>query len=83
VLLPAVGLRFSQTAQKTTTLTVKGWPGEVPVPSDGYLAGRKALTYIAPDSLDNDPLDWHVLARARGLAALAASSRSQDVPPRH
>jgi hypothetical protein len=51
--------------------------------SDKYLALRKSLTYIAPDSLSNDPLDQQVLNCAQGLSALAASGKFEDVPACH
>jgi hypothetical protein len=51
--------------------------------SDKYLALRKSLTYIAPDSLDNDPLDQQILSCARGLSSFAASDQFQDVPACH
>jgi len=51
--------------------------------SDKYLAIRKSLTYIAPDSLDKDPLDQQVLSCARGLSSLAAGGQFQDVPACH
>lgn len=51
--------------------------------SDKYLALRKTLTYIAPDSLDKDPLDQQLLTCARGLSSMAASGRFEDVPACH
>ena len=51
--------------------------------SDKYLALRKSLTYIAPDSLSNDPLDQQILNCAVGLSSLAASGKFEDVPACH
>jgi hypothetical protein len=51
--------------------------------SDKYLAVHKSLTYISPDSLDNDQLDLQVLACARGLASVAASGQFEDVAVCH
>ena len=51
--------------------------------SDKYLALRKSFTYIAPDSLDKDPLDQQILSCARGLSSMAGSGRFEDVPACH
>ena len=51
--------------------------------SDKYLALRKSLTYIAPDSLSNDPLDQQILNCALGLTSLAASGKFEDIPACH
>ena len=51
--------------------------------SDKYLAMRKSLTYISPDSLDNDPLNQQIQACARGLAALTSSDQLPDVAACH
>jgi hypothetical protein len=48
-----------------------------------YLAMRKSLTYISPDSLDGDPLNQQIQNCARGLASLAASGQFQDVATCH
>ena len=50
---------------------------------DKYLTMRKSLTYIAPDSLDKDPLDQQILNCARGLSSLAVGGQFQDVPACH
>ncbi|MBS1799615.1 MAG: hypothetical protein JSS95_07285 [Acidobacteria bacterium] len=39
--------------------------------SDRFLALRTTLTYVPPDSLDNDPLDKKILACAQGMASQA------------
>ena len=39
--------------------------------SDRFLALRSNLTYVNPNSLDNDPLDQKILACAQGMAAIA------------
>ena len=46
--------------------------------SNQMLQRRKSLTYIAPDALQNDPLDQKILACARALQAMAASNQFQD-----
>jgi hypothetical protein len=51
--------------------------------SDKYLAMHKSQTYIAPDALDNDPLDQQILECARGLAALIVGGQFQDVATCH
>ena len=51
--------------------------------SDKYLALRKSMTYIPPDSLDNDKLDQQIQGCGRGLAALATSGQPHDVPTCH
>ena len=57
--------------------------GKMQTLSDKYLALRKSLTYIAPDSLDKDPLDQQILSCARGLSSMAASGQFEDVPACH
>ena len=51
--------------------------------SDRYLAMRKSLTFISPDSLDNDPLNQQVQNCAKGLASLTAGGQFQDVAACH
>ena len=51
--------------------------------STRYLAMRKSLTFIAPDSLDNDPLNLQIQNCAQGLASLTASGQFQDVATCH
>ena len=46
--------------------------------SDNYLAMRKNAEYMAPGSLDNDPLDQQILSCSRALAAMAADNKFQD-----
>jgi len=46
--------------------------------SGRFLEANKSRTYVAPESLDNDPLDQRVLSCARGLAAMAASGQFTD-----
>lgn len=46
--------------------------------SNQMLQRRKNLTYIAPDALQNDPLDQKILACGHALAAMAAAGRFQD-----
>jgi hypothetical protein len=48
-----------------------------------YLAIRKSLTFISPDSLDNDALSQQIQNCAQGLAALTASGQFQDVATCH
>jgi len=52
--------------------------------SDRFLALRTTLTYVSPDSLDNDPLDQKILACAQGMAAQAVpSGQFEDVSACH
>jgi hypothetical protein len=51
--------------------------------SDRYLAMRKSLTFISPDSFDNDPLNQQIQNCAQGLASLTASGQFQDVATCH
>lgn len=51
--------------------------------SDRYLAMRKSLTFISPDSFDSDPLNQQIQNCAQGLAALTAGGQFQDVPACH
>ena len=46
--------------------------------SGRFLEANKSRTYVAPESLDNDPLDQRILNCARGLAAMAASGQFAD-----
>jgi len=48
-----------------------------------YLALHQSLSYVPPDSLDNDPLNENILSCARSLASLAAGSQFQDVAVCH
>lgn len=57
--------------------------GNVQKLSAQYLAMRKSLTFIAPDSLDNDPLNQQIQNCAKGLASLTASGQFQDVATCH
>jgi len=52
--------------------------------SDRFLALRSTLTYVSPDSLDNDPLDQKILACAQGMASTAIpGGQFQDVQACH
>jgi hypothetical protein len=46
--------------------------------NDKYVAQRGDLSYIAPDSLKNDPLDQSIIACGRSLGAMAASGQFAD-----
>jgi hypothetical protein len=46
--------------------------------SDKYLQMAKAVTYIAPDSLDTDPLDRKIRACAHSLASMATANEFVD-----
>jgi hypothetical protein len=48
-----------------------------------YLAMRKSLTYISPDSLDNDPLNQQIQNCEHSLASLTASGLFQDAAMCH
>ncbi|MFY9724230.1 MAG: hypothetical protein WB579_13175 [Bryobacteraceae bacterium] len=51
--------------------------------SDKYLAMHDSLTYIPPDSVDDDPWNRQILNCSDGLAALAVGSQFQDVSECH
>ena len=51
--------------------------------SDQYVERRAAMTYIAPDSLQKDPLNESVVACGRALAAMAANGQFVDAPECH
>jgi len=51
--------------------------------SDKYLALRKSLIYIAPDSLDKDLLDQQILSCAHDLSSFAVSGQFEDIPACH
>jgi hypothetical protein len=46
--------------------------------SDQFLGMRKNMSYISPDSFDNNPLDQKILSCSRALAAMAANNQVQD-----
>jgi hypothetical protein len=46
--------------------------------SNKFVAARKSLNYMAPDSLKNDPLNQKILNCARSLASMAASGQFVD-----
>jgi hypothetical protein len=51
--------------------------------SNKMLTARKNMNYIAPDALQNDPLDQKILACGRALASMAAAGRFQDAGSCH
>ena len=51
--------------------------------SNKMLSARKNMNYIAPDALQNDPLDQKILACGRALGAMAAAGRFQDAESCH
>jgi hypothetical protein len=48
-----------------------------------YLATRTTLTYVSPDTVDNDPDGQQILSCARGLEALPAGGDFQDIAACH
>jgi hypothetical protein len=46
--------------------------------SDQFVAMKKNMNYISPDSFDNNPLDQQILSCSRALASMAASGQVQD-----
>lgn len=46
--------------------------------SSKMLSARKNMNYIAPDALQNDPLDQKIVACGQALHAMAATGRYQD-----
>ena len=51
--------------------------------TDKYLATRTTLTYISPDTVDNDTDGQQILSCARGLGALTAGGEFQDIAECH
>jgi hypothetical protein len=51
--------------------------------SDSLVAMRAHVSYIRPDTLDNDPQDQKILTCERALAQVAASKQFQDDPACH
>jgi hypothetical protein len=51
--------------------------------SDGLLAMRAKISYIRPDTFDNNTLDQKILTCQRALAQVAASKQFQDDPACH
>lgn len=51
--------------------------------SDKYLAMRKSMTFVAPDSAENDPLNQQILSCARSLASWPTGGQFQDVETCH
>jgi len=51
--------------------------------SDKMLTARQNMNYIAPDALQNDPLDQKILACGHALASMAAAGRFQDAGSCH
>ena len=70
-------------ADRNVLLFIKNEFNNMQKLSAQYLATRKSLTYIAPDSLDNDPLNQQIQDCAQGLASLTASGQFQDVATCH
>ena len=46
--------------------------------SDKYIAARASMTYISPDSLQNDSLNQRFVACGHSLGAMAASGQFVD-----
>ena len=46
--------------------------------SDRFVDANKSQTYVAPDALDNDPLDKKILSCGHSLASMAASNQFMD-----
>jgi hypothetical protein len=46
--------------------------------SDQFLEANRTMTYIAPDALNNHPLDQRILNCAHSLAAMAANGQFMD-----
>jgi hypothetical protein len=70
-------------ADRNVLVFLKNELGNTQKLSSHYLATRKSLTFIAPDSLDNDPLNLQIQNCAQGLASLIASGQFQDVATCH
>ena len=46
--------------------------------SDKFVEATKSRTYIAPEALENDPLDRRILSCAHSLAAMASNNQFMD-----
>jgi hypothetical protein len=46
--------------------------------SDRFVQANKNMNYVAPDALNNDPLDQKILACAHSLASMASSGQFVD-----
>jgi hypothetical protein len=46
--------------------------------SDRFVEANKSRTYVAPNALDNDPLDQRILNCAHSLSAMAANNQFVD-----
>ncbi len=51
--------------------------------TDKYLQMTSNMTYIAPDSISNDPLDQQIRTCGRALAAMVSSNQFNDDPACH
>jgi hypothetical protein len=51
--------------------------------TDKYLATRTTLTYVSPDTVENDPLGQQILNCARALESLPAGGEFQDIAACH
>jgi hypothetical protein len=51
--------------------------------SDQFLAMHAKVSYISPDSFDNNPLDQKILTCERALVSMAATKEFQDEPSCH
>jgi hypothetical protein len=51
--------------------------------SDQYLKLQKTQTYVAPDSMGNDPLDQKIVGCAQALEGLSAGAAFQDIVACH
>jgi hypothetical protein len=70
-------------ADKNCAPLVSGEFGKMQRFTDKYLATRTTLTYVSPDTVDNDPDGQQILNCARGLESLPAGGEFQDIVACH
>ena len=70
-------------ADKSCVPLVGGEFGKMQRFTDRYLATRTTLTYVSPETVDNDADGQQLLTCARGLEALPAGGEFQDIAACH
>jgi hypothetical protein len=81
--LAVVSTTVATDADRTVLSYLRNELGNTQKLSERYLARRKTLTFMAPDSLDNDPLNQQIQNCAKALGSLAASGQFQDLATCH
>jgi hypothetical protein len=70
-------------ADKSCAPLVSGELGKMQQFNDQYVATRTTLSYVSPDTVDNDPLGQQILNCARGLESLSAEGEFEDIAACH